>query len=100
MKIKERRKKTTAASNFFLWKEGFIRPYQKAGSTDFDELQVIDSSNNESTNSRVMGESVGKGCFVGRGRTDGAIKLAIGMVAPTPSILGLLILYSKNVVGL
>ena len=42
---------------------------------DFDELQVIDSSNNEGTNSRVMGELGGKGWFVGRGRTNGAIKI-------------------------
>ena len=39
-----------------------------------------------------------------RNRTTGAIKLAmagtyVGMVAPISSILGLLILYSKNVVG-
>ena len=37
-------------------------------------------------------------------RTTGAIKLAmagryLGMVAPISSILGLLILYSKNIVG-
>ena len=39
MKIKERKKerkkveekKTTTASKIFLWKEGFIRPYQKTG---------------------------------------------------------------------
>ena len=28
---KKQRKKTTAASKKFLWKEGFIRPYQKTG---------------------------------------------------------------------
>ena len=43
----------------------------------FDELQVIDSSNNEGINSRVTGKSGGKGWFVRRGRTNGAIKLAM-----------------------
>ena len=33
--------------------EGLIRLYQKTGSTDFDQLQDIDSSNNEGTNSLV-----------------------------------------------
>ena len=50
--------------------------YQKTGPTDFDELRIIDSSNNEGTNSRVAGKSGGKGWFVGYGRTKGAIKLA------------------------
>ena len=54
-----------------------MRLYQKTGISDFDELQVIDSSNNEGTNSRLTGESGGKGWFVGRGRTNGAIKLAM-----------------------
>ena len=44
---------------------------------DFDELQVIDSSNNEGTNSRVTGKSGGKGWLVVRGRTNGTIKLAM-----------------------
>ena len=38
---------------------------------------LIDSSNNEGTNSRVTGELGEKGWFVGRGRTNGAIKLAM-----------------------
>ena len=70
-------KKTTAASKNFLWKERFIRPYQKTGWIDFDELQVIDSSNNEGTNSQVMGESGRKGWFVRRGRMNGTIKIAM-----------------------
>ena len=49
--------------------------YQKTGPTDFDELWIIDSSNNEGTNSRVMGKSGGKGWFIGRGHMKGAIKL-------------------------
>ena len=48
--------------------------YQKTGPTDFDKLRIIDSSNNEGTNSRVMGKSGEKGWFVGRGHTKGAIK--------------------------
>ena len=51
-----------------------------------------------------MGELGGKGWFIVRSCTTGVIKLAmagmyLGMVAPISSILGLLILYSKNVVG-
>ena len=42
--------------------------YQKTGPTNFDELQIIDSSNNEGTNSQVTGKSGGKGWFVGRYR--------------------------------
>ena len=51
-----------------------------------------------------MGESGGKGWFVGRGHTNGTIKFAmagyLGKMAPISSILSLLILYSKNGVGL
>ena len=50
--------------------------YQKTGPTDFNELWIIDSSNNKGTNSRATGKSGGKGWFVGRGRTKGTIKLA------------------------
>ena len=51
-----------------------------------------------------MGELGRKGWFVVHSHTMGAIKLTmagtyVGMVAPISSILGLLILYSKNVVG-
>ena len=49
--------------------------YQKTGPTDFDELWIIDSSNNEGTNSRVMGKSGRKGWFVRCGHMKGAIKL-------------------------
>ena len=59
-------------------------------------LWVIDSSNNEGTNSRVTGELGRKGWFVGHGCTNGAIKLAmagyLGKVVPISSILDLLIL--------
>ena len=52
-----------------------------------------------------MGESGEKGWFVGRAwahewRHKNRNGWYLGMVVPTPSILGLLILYSKNVVGL
>ena len=51
-----------------------------------------------------MGESDGKGWFVVRSCTTSAIKFAmagtyIEMLVPISSILGLLILYSKNVMG-
>ena len=70
------RKKNDCRVKNFCGRKDFIRLYQKTG-TNFDKLQVIDSSNNEGTNSRVMGESGGKGWFVGRGRTNGAIELAM-----------------------
>ena len=82
-----------------LWrKQGlFIWLYQKTGRTNFDELQVIDSSNNEGTNSLVIGESGRKGWFIMHSHATSVIKLAIGMVVPISSILSLLILYtSKN----
>ena len=50
--------------------------YQKTSPTDFDKLQIIDSSNNEGSNSLLMRTLGGKGWFVGRGCTKGAIKLA------------------------
>ena len=78
MKMKEsRRKKTTAASKNFLWKEGFYKAVSEDWLNRFDELQVIDSSNNEGTNSRVTGKSGRNGWFLVRGRTNGAIKLAM-----------------------
>ena len=49
--------------------------YQKTGPTDFNELRIIDSSNNEGTKSRVTRKLGGKGWFIGCGRTKGAIKL-------------------------
>ena len=79
MKMKERKEKNDCRVKKVLWKEGFIRPYQKTGLTDFNELQVIDSSNIEGTNSQVMGESSRKGWFVGRGHTNGTIKLAMAV---------------------
>ena len=33
--------------------------YQKTGSTDFDELRIIDSLNYEGTNSQLMGNWAG-----------------------------------------
>ena len=52
MKKKEKR---LPCKNFCGERKDFIRPYQKNGRTDFDELQVIDSLNNEGTNSLVNG---------------------------------------------
>ena len=34
--------------------------YQKTGPTDFDKLRIIDSSNNEGTNSRVTKNWAGR----------------------------------------
>ena len=55
MKMKERRKKCLPCKNFCGDRKAFIRLYQKNGSTDFYQLQDIDSSNNEGTNSLVNG---------------------------------------------
>ena len=52
MKMKER-KKRPPHKNFCGERKDFVRLYQKTGWTNFDELQVIDSSNNEGTNSLV-----------------------------------------------
>ena len=57
MKMKER-KKRLPCKNFCGDRKDFIRPYQKNGRTDFDQLQVIDSSNNEGTNS-LVNEQIG-----------------------------------------
>ena len=76
-KKQRKKKKRLPHQKNFCGRKDFIRLYQKTGSTDFDELQVIDSSNNEGTNSRVMGESGRKGWFVGRGSTNSTIKLAM-----------------------
>ena len=46
-KNERKKKKIRLLRQKFFWKEGFIRPYQKTDWTNFDELQVIDSSNNE-----------------------------------------------------
>ena len=59
MKMKER--KNDCHLKICDERKDFIRLYQKTGWTDFNELQVIDSSNNEGTNSQVMGELGGKG---------------------------------------
>ena len=71
---------------------------------DFSELRAIDSLHNEGTNTLVMGGLGWKGWFVKRGRMNERHSTHIGwylqMVAPISTIVGLLILYSKNVLGL
>ena len=82
----------------------FIRLYHKTGRTEFDELQVTDSTLNEGTNS-LLNELIGAGRMVYRGLShnehhktrNGSYS---GMVVPIYSIVGILILYSKNVLGL
>ena len=70
---------------------------------DVYQLRDIDSSNNEGTNFQVNGWMGRGGWFVHTWSHNGRHKArngwCLGMVAPISSILGLLILYSKNVVG-
>ena len=48
-----KRRKIQRPHKKFYWKEDFIRLYQKTGWSDFDELQVTDSTLNEGTNSLI-----------------------------------------------
>ena len=84
------------------WKD-FIRPYQKNGWTNFYQLQDIDSSNNEGTNSLVNGQTGWERMVHHAQSHNGRHKAHngwyLGMVVPISSILGLLVLYSKNVVS-
>ena len=50
-----KKKKRRPRKIFCGERKDFIRPYQKNGGTDFDELRIIDSSNNEGTNSLLNG---------------------------------------------
>ena len=54
MKMKEE-KKRLLRKKFCGYRKAFIRLYQKNGEIDVYELQDIDSSNNEGTNSLVNG---------------------------------------------
>ena len=78
MKMKEvlEEEKMMAASKKFLCKEGLYKAVSEDWLNRFRRTSGY-SSNNEGTNSRVMGKSGGKGWFVVRGRTNGAIKLAM-----------------------
>ena len=56
MKIKERKKKTaTAHKNFFDDRKDFVWLYQKSDMTDFNELQVNNSSHTKGTICLVNG---------------------------------------------
>ena len=55
MKEEDEERKNDYRVNFCGESKDFVRLYQKTGWIDFDELQVIDSSNNEGTNSLVNG---------------------------------------------
>ena len=67
-----KQKNDSCVKNFVVKERTFIiRPYQENGCTDFDELRIIDSSNNEGTNSLLNGR-------IGRGKNgSSAIKLAM-----------------------
>ena len=65
-------------------------PYQKTGPTNFDELWIIDSSNNEGTNSRVTGkkqERMVHRTWAHEGRHKTCNGWYLEMVAPIPSNL-------------
>ena len=71
MKIKERR---IRRKNEYILMKGY---YQKTGWTDFDGLQVTDSTLNEDINSLVMSESGWEGWFVVCCHITSTIKLAM-----------------------
>ena len=81
----------------------FIRLYQKNDGMDFDQLQDIVNVDNEDTNSQVTSGLGWKGWFNGRGQTIERHKICSGwysgLVTPISSIVGMLILYSKNILG-
>ena len=64
MKIKERRKNDYRVKKICERKD-FVRPYLKTGLSNFDVLRVIDSLNNEGTNS-LINERKGAGEMVRR----------------------------------
>ena len=74
--------------------------YQKtSGPTDFDELRIIDSSNNEGTNSRITEigqEGMIRWMWVHEGHHKTRNSWYLEMMMPISSILGLLVLYSKT----
>ena len=97
-------KKNDCRVKNFCGEEGsFIRMYHKTGETDFDQLQDMVQVNNEDTNSRVMSWLDWKGWFLERGRTIDRHKIRcgwyLGLGTPISSIVGMLILYSKNMLG-
>ena len=53
MKIKEELEKNNCHTKNFNGREDFIRLYQEIGWTNFNELQVTDSTLNEGTNSLI-----------------------------------------------
>ena len=73
----ERKKKQLPRKYFLRWKEDFIRLHQKSGGTDFDKLQGIVLTLNESSNSLVMSESKPYGWFVVHRCKTSAIKFAM-----------------------
>ena len=84
-----------------LWKTEFIRLYQKkSGWTDFDELWETVSTLNKGTNSLVMSSQTDGLSCVGAKRDHKICNgWFTGLVALISSIVGILILYSKNVLG-
>ena len=87
-------------------RKDFVWLYQKSNATDFDELQINNSSHTKGTyylsSKRVNGHQMDG--FSSVGAQTGAIKLIcngwyLGLVAPVSSIARLLILYSKNVLS-
>ena len=105
MKMKESKKvekKRLPRKKFLWWGRELIRLYQKTIGTDFDQLQDIFHMDNEDTNSWVMSWWGWKG-FLERGRTIDRHKIRcgwyLGLGMPISSIVGMLILYSKNMLG-
>ena len=97
----KRKKKIDCCAKNICERMDFIRLYQKIGWADFDELRVNDS---EGTNSQGMSELGWNRWFVVRSHTMSTIKLAMADTLEwwrlrISSIVGLLILYGKNILG-
>ena len=79
------------------WKEEFIRHYQRNGWMDLSELWDIDSSNNKGMNTVVTSKLGWKWWFFVCGFTNETHNgWYLRMVSPIPTIVGTLIVHSKN----
>ena len=82
---------------------GLCRAVSETGQTNFDEIWVTDSTLNEGTNSQVMselGQRGGSSYVVMHERHKTCNGWYLGKVMLVSSIVGFLVLYSENVLGL
>ena len=102
---RRRRRKRHALKNNFIDRKNFIRQYQRNGWMDLSELRDIDSLHIEGTDTLVKGGLGWKGWFIEAWVHERAPLnshwLVLKNCGTAPyTIVGLLILYTKNVLGL